>query len=31
MLKRAAWIVAFGTLLIFMIPELPLRSHHAAA
>jgi EmrB/QacA subfamily drug resistance transporter len=31
MLKRAAWIVALGALLIFMIPELPLRSHHAAA
>jgi hypothetical protein len=26
MLKRAAWIVALGALLIFMIPELPLRS-----
>jgi len=29
MLKRAAWIVALGALLIFMIPELPLRSRHA--
>ena len=28
MLSHAIWIVAIGALLIFMIPELPLRSHH---
>jgi hypothetical protein len=31
MLTRAVWIVALGVLLIFMIPELPLRSHQPAA